>query len=390
MTSRTSNSPMQFVLRAAAAGALAFAAMQGTAVAADPIRIGAVVSATGPASFLGDPQQKTLEQYVEKINAAGGVLGRKLELVVYDDNSDANKANAFAKRLVLQDNADIVVGPSTTGSTMAMVPQVMSAKVPMISFAAATVIVDPVKPYVFKMPHSDTMAAQKVLEDMKKRGITKFALLSDTGGFGKSGHNETIRLAKEMGLTVTEDQSYGEKDSDMTPQLTKAKSSDAQAIFVFGTGQAPAIVTKNYQQLGLKMPLYMSHGQASAEFIRIAGKASEGVRMPSPALLIADKLPENDPQKRVSMTYKQDYEGRFKQDVSTFGGYAFDGLMLAVDAIKRAGSTDKNKVRDALEKTKTFVGVSGIYNMTPKDHMGLTTDAFKMVEIRDGAFREMK
>jgi branched-chain amino acid transport system substrate-binding protein len=370
------------------ASLLAMAAMHG-AHAADPIRIGAVVSATGPASFLGDPQQKTLEMYVEKINAAGGVLGRKLELVLYDDNSDANKANAFAKRLVLQDNVDLILGPSTTGSTMAVLPQVQSAKVPAISFGAATVIIDPVKPYVFKMPHSDTMAAEKALEDMKSRGLTKVALLSDTGGFGKSGRTETLKTAKALGMTVVEDQSYGEKDSDMTPQLTKAKATDAQAVFVFGTGQAPAIIAKNYQQLDMKQPLYMSHGQASAEFVRIAGKASEGVRMPSPALLVADKLSGSDKQRPVSISYKQDFESRYKMDVSTFGGYAYDGLMLAIDAIKRAGSTDKAKVRDALEQTKGFVGVSGIYNMTAADHMGLTKDAFKMIEVQNGAFREL-
>lgn len=382
--------PARTLFRCLAAGLVGFAVLQGQALAADPIRIGSVVSATGPASFLGDPEQKTLEEYVDKINASGGVLGRQLKLILYDDNSDANNANAFAKRLVLQDGVDIIVGPSTTGSTMAMVPQIQSSKVPFISFAAATVIVDPVKPFVFKMPHSDTMAAQKVLGDMKKRGITKFALLSDTGGFGKSGHAETLKLAKTMGMTVSEDQSYGEKDSDMTPQLTKARSSGAQAVFVFGTGQAPTIITKNLQQLGMKVPLYMSHGQASVEFIRIAGKASEGVRMPSPALLIADKLPANDPQRPVSIKYKKEYEDRFKTDVSTFGGYAYDGLMLAVDAIKRAGSTDKEKVRDAIEQTRNFVGVSGIYNMSATDHMGLTIDAFKMVEIKDGGFRELK
>lgn len=382
--------PARTLFRCLAAAVVGFAALQGQALAADPIRIGSVVSATGPASFLGDPEQKTLEEYVDKINASGGVLGRQLKLILYDDNSDANNANAFAKRLVLQDGVDIIVGPSTTGSTMAMVPQIQSSKVPFISFAAATVIVDPVKPFVFKMPHSDTMAAQKVLGDMKKRGITKFALLSDTGGFGKSGHAETLKLAKTMGMTVSEDQSYGEKDSDMTPQLTKARSSGAQAVFVFGTGQAPTIITKNLQQLGMKVPLYMSHGQASVEFIRIAGKASEGVRMPSPALLIADKLPANDPQRPVSIKYKKEYEDRFKTDVSTFGGYAYDGLMLAVDAIKRAGSTDKEKVRNAIEQTRNFVGVSGIYNMSATDHMGLTIDAFKMVEIKDGGFRELK
>ncbi|VVE26818.1 branched-chain amino acid ABC transporter substrate-binding protein [Pandoraea capi] len=354
--------------------------------AADPIRIGAVVSATGAASFLGDPEQKTLNQYVDKINAAGGILGRQVVLTVYDDGSDANTANAMAKRLILQDKVDLILGASTTGSTMAMAPLSSANKVPTVSLAAATVIVDPVKPYVFKVPHSDTMAAEKVLEDMKQHGITRVALLSDTGGFGKSGRNETIKAAKRLGLTIVEDQSYGERDADMTPQLTKARAANPQAVFVFGTGQAPAIIAKNFHQLGLSVPLYMSHGQASAEFIRIAGAAAEGVRMPSPALLIAEQLSTNDPQRQVSLEYKLAYETKYKQDVSTFGGYAYDGLMMAADAIKRAGSTDKAKVRDALEQTKNFVGVSGVYTMSPTDHMGLNSSAFRMVEIRGGRF----
>ncbi|MEZ2295260.1 ABC transporter substrate-binding protein [Variovorax sp. RCC_210] len=358
--------------------------------AADAIKIGAVVSATGPASFLGDPQQKTLEMYVQKINAAGGVLGRKLELVLYDDASDANKANAFTRRLIMQDEVDVILGASTTGSTMAMVPQAEAAKVPMISLAAASVIVEPVKLWVFKMPHSDRMAAEKVLGEMKQRGFTQFALLSDTGGFGKSGRTETLKLAGTLGLKVAEDQTYGEKDTDITPQLTRIKSSPAQAILVFGTGQAPAIIARNYQQLAMKQPLYTTHGQASTEFIRIAGKSSEGIRMPSPALLIAQALPDSDTQKKVSVSYAKDYESQAKMDVSTFGGYAHDALFLLVDAIKRAGGTDKQKVRDAIEATSGFVGVSGIYKMSATDHMGLDVSAFRMVEVKEGVFKEVR
>ena len=356
----------------------------------NPIKIGSVVSSTGPASFLGDPEQKTLEMDVQRINAAGGVLGRQLELVLYDDGSDANKANAFTRRLIIQDEVDAIIGPSTTGSTMAMVPQVEAAKVPMISLAAASVIVEPIKPWVFKMPHSDRMAAQKVLEDMKKRGFTQFALLSDTGGFGKSGRAETLKVAEAMGLKVVEDQQYGEKDTDMTPQLTKIKSSGAQAILLFGTGQAPAIIARNYQQLAIKQALYTTHGQASLDFVRIAGKAAEGIRMPSPALLIAKALPASDPQRKVSMDYSKAFEDKYKVDVSTFGGYARDALLLLVDAIKRAGSTDKEKVRAALEQTRGFVGVSGIYNMSATDHMGLDVSAFRMVEVSNGAFKEVR
>lgn len=370
--------------------ALAALPVAGAFAAEPPIKIGAVVSSTGPASFLGDPQQKTLEMEVQRINAAGGVLGRKLELILYDDTSDANKANAFARRLVMQDEVDVIIGPSTTGATMAMVPQIEGAKLPMVSLAAASVIVEPVKNWVFKLPHSDRMAAQKVLDDMKKRGFTQFALLSDTGGFGKSGRTETLKIAEAMGLKVVEDQQYGEKDTDMTPQLTKIKSSAAQAILIFGTGQAPAIVVRNCQQLAVKQAIYTTHGQASLEFVRIAGKAAEGVRMPSPALLVAQALPASDTQKAVSVEYAKAFEDKFKSDVSTFGGYAHDGLQLLVEAIKRAGGTDKEKVRAEIEKTNGFVGVSGIYKMSPTDHMGLNVSAFRMVEIQGGAFKELR
>ncbi|AYH43827.1 ABC transporter substrate-binding protein [Azoarcus sp. DN11] len=355
-----------------------------------PIKIGAVVSATGPASFLGDPEGKTLRLYVDRINAAGGVLGRKLELVLYDDASDANKANSFARRLVMQDEVDAIIGPSTTGSTMAIAPQVEGAKIPMISLAAASVIVEPVRPWIFKMPHSDRMAAQKILGDMKSRGVKQFALLSDTGGFGKSGRTETLKLAESMGLKVVEDQQYGEKDTDMTPQLTKIKSSPAQAIMIFGTGQAPAIIARNYQQLAIKQPLYTTHGQASQEFIRIAGDAAEGIRLATPALLIAKALPDGDKQKAVSVSYQSAFESEYKTDVSSFGGYAHDAILMLVDAMKRAGGTNKEKVRAEIEKSNGFVGVSGVYTMSATDHMGLDVSAFRMVEVQRGAFKEVK
>ena len=380
---------IQVSRRSVIAAALATMAAPIMAATEPTIKIGAIVSASGPASFLGDPEQKTLELYVDQINAAGGVLGRKLELFSYDDAGDANKANAFTRRRILQDQVDAIIGASTTGSTMAMIPQMEAAQIPNISLAGGSVIVEPVKRWVFKIPHSDRMAAQKVLDDMKKRGVNSFALLSDTGGFGKSGRAETTKLAATMGMTIAEDEQFGDKDTDMTPQLTKIKSSRAQAILVFGTGQAPAVIARNYQQLVMKQPLYMSHSQASLEFVHIAGNASEGIRMPSPALLIAQNLPDSDKQKAICLAYTKVYQDRFKTDVSTFGGYAYDGLLMLVDAIKRAGSTDREKVRTALEATQGFVGVSGIYNMSATDHMGLDTSAFRMVEVSNGAFKEV-
>ena len=362
---------------------LAFGALN--AYAADPIKIGSILSVTGPAAFLGEPELKTMQLYVENLNKAGGILGRQLELVHYDDGSDASKANGFAKRLIESDKVDVLVGGTTTGATMSIAPLVEKAGVPFISLAGAVVVVEPVKKFIFKTPHTDRMAAEKVFEDMKKRGFTKVALLSETSGFGQSGKKETESVAGKYGITLVANETYGPKDTDMSPQLTKIKSTPGvQAVFIFGLGQGPAIATKNYKQLGIAMPLYHAHGVGSEEFIKLAGPAADGVRLPAAALLVADKLPANDPQKPVAVAYTKAFSEKWKTDVSTFGGHAYDGLMIAVDAIKRAGSTDKAKVRDAIEATKGYVGTGGVVNMSATDHMGLDLSAFRMLEIKNG------
>jgi len=367
----------------AAAGALL--AAQGV-WAQEPIRIGAFLSVTGPASFLGDPERKTLEMYIERLNAEGGVLGRKLQLVAYDDGGDAEKARTFAKRLLEQDQVDVIVGGSTTGATMAAVPLVEAAGTPFISLAGAVVIIEPTKKWVFKTPHTDRMACEKIFADLQARKLPKLALISGAGGFDKSMRAECLKVAAKYGIEVVADETYGATDNDMTAQLTKIRASGAQAVLNAGFGQGPAIVTRNYRQVGLTLPLYQSHGVASMEYVTLSGPAAEGVRLPAAALLVPDLLAANDPQKPVVTAYKRDYEARYKSDVSTFGGHAYDGLMLAVNAIKRAGSTDKAKVRDALEATKGYVGTAGMVNMSATDHMGLDLSAFVMLEVKGGSW----
>jgi len=363
----------------------------GAAFGQEPIRIGAFLSVTGPASFLGDPEQKTLEMYVDRINASGGVTGRKLQLVVYDDGGDADKARTFTKRLLEQDKVDIIVGGSTTGTTMAAVPLVEQAQVPFVSLAGAVVIIEPPKKWVFKTPHTDRMACEKIFADMRERKLTKLALISGAGGFDKSMRAECLKVAGNYGVDIVADESYGAADTDMTAQLTKIKGTPGvQAVLNCGFGQGPAIVTKNYKQLGLTMPLYQSHGVASKEFIKLAGDAAEGVRLPAAALLVADILPDSDTQKPVVVAYKRDYETKYKSDVSTFGGHAYDGLMIAVDAIKRAGGTDKAKLRDAIESTHGYVGTGGVVNMSSADHMGLDLTAFRMLQVRNGGWTLVK
>jgi branched-chain amino acid transport system substrate-binding protein len=373
------------------ASALAAFALPAAAQEKAPIKIGAVLSTTGPAAFLGDPQLKTLQTYISQVNQEGGVLGRRLQLVHYDDGSEAAKANGFAKRLIEDDKADLLIAGTTTGATMAMAPLVEKAGVPLISLSGAVVVVEPVKKWIFKTPHTDRMAAEKVFEDMKKRGLTKVALLSETSGFGQSGAKETRAVAQKYGITLVADESYGPKDTDMTAQLTKIRAAPGvQAVFVFGLGQGPAVVTRNYAQLGLALPLYQSHGVASNDFLKLTGKAAEGTRLPSPALLIANSLVANDPQRPLVTSYAATYWKAYKEEPSTFGGYALDALQLAILSIKKAGSTDKEAVRSAVEKTRGFMGVTGQFNMSPADHMGLDLSAFRMLEVKGGTWALIK
>jgi branched-chain amino acid transport system substrate-binding protein len=268
---------------------------------------------------------------------------------------------------------------------MAMIPVFEDAKIPFISLAGAIQIIQPVRPWVFKTPHTDKMACEKIFADLKSRNLTTIALISGTDAFGKSMRDQCVAVAPNAGITIAIEESYGPRDSDMTPQLTNIRNkAGVLAVVNPGFGQGPAIVTRNYRQLGITLPLYQSHGVASKQFIELAGAAAEGVRLPAAALLIADKLPANDPQKPVVLNYSRTYQQKTGQAVSTFGGHAYDGLMILVEAMQRAKSADTARVRDEIERTKGYIGTGGIVNMSPTDHMGLDLSAFQMLEIKGG------
>ncbi len=349
------------------------------------VKIGAVLSVTGPASFLGDPEKRTLEIYAETLNAKGGVNGQKLQVIVYDDGADANAARTFATRLIEEDKVVAVVGGSTTGSTLAMMPAFEDAQIPFISLAGAIQIIEPVRKWTFKTPHTDKMACEKIFADLKRRNLTTIALISGTDAFGKSMRDQCVAVAPAAGIKIAHEESYGPRDSDMTPQLTNIRNSaGVQAVVNPGFGQGPAIVTRNYRQLAIGLPLYQSHGVASKQFIELAGPAAEGVRLPAAALLVADKLADDDPQKPVVVGYGRTYQEKTGQPVSTFGGHAYDGLMILTQAMQRAKGSDPAKVRDEIERTKGYIGTGGIVTMSAADHLGLDLSAFRMLEIKNG------
>lgn len=356
------------------------------------IRIGASVSSTGPAAFLGDPEAKTLEMMVEDLNAKGGINGEQVELVLYDDGGDANKARTFATRLIEDDEVQAIVGGSTTGTTMAILSVAEDAEIPFVSLAGAIDIIQPVKTFTFKTPHTDRMACQKIFTDMQARGFTKVGLISGTDGFGASMQAQCKDVVGDYGIEIVADETYDPKDADMTAQLTKIKNADGvQAVLNPGFGQGPAIVTRNYRQLGIELPLYQSHGVASDGFIALAGaEAAEGVRLPGTALLVAGLLGDDDGQKAPVSAYKAAYEAKYNAPVSTFGGYAHDAFMILSDAIARAGSAEPAAIRDAIEATSGLVGTTGIYSFTAEDHLGLDLSAFRMLEIQNGGWTQVE
>ena len=362
------------------------------ALAEGVIKIGAIFSATGPASFLGAPEKNTVLMVQDQINAKGGVLGKKIEMVIYDDETDTNKCVLAADRLIKKDHVVAVVGPSTSGNTFAIMDKFSKAKIPLVSCAASERIVKPVKPWVFKTPQSDRHAVLKILHHARSRGYKKFAIITVSNGFGQSGRAMLKELIPglNLGLELVADEVYGPKDTDMTAQLTKIKAFEPDAIICWGTNPGPAVITRNMVQLGMHTPLYQSHGVASKKFIELAGKAAEGVMLPAGRLIVANQIPDDHPQKPVLLKYIHDYESRFKSPVSTFGGHGWDALMLIVKAIQMGGSDKPADIRKNLEKIQGFIGTGGLFDFSEKDHNGLDAGAFEMVQIKNGDWQIIK
>lgn len=352
-----------------------------------PIKIGAIFSQTGPASFLGAPEAKTVRMLADQINAKGGVLGRRIEVILKDSGGSPEKAVSFAKQLIEEEQVLAIIGPSTSGETMQIKPICEANKMILVSCAAAETIVNPQAKYVFKTPQKDSQAVIWIFRTMKEKGISKIAVLSSNDGFGVAGKKQVEDLAKEHGIEVLLSEVYDKQATDLTDILTKVKgTAGVQAVVNWSIVPAQSILAKNMKQIGLDVPLFQSHGFGNRKYVEQAGVAAEGIMFPAGRLLVVEDLPDGHPQKAMLAAYKKDYESQFKEDVSTFGGHAYDALMVVLEAVKKAGSTDRDAVRDALENLKGFVGTGGIFNYSSTDHTGLGLEAFEMLTVKDGKF----
>ncbi len=377
------------LLKFAAIAACILALSITTAWAGKSIKVGAILAVTGPASFLGAPEAKTLEMMVEDINAKGGINGTRVELIIKDSGGSPEKAISFAKQLIDEEKVFAIIGPSTSGETMAIKNIAEEGKTILISCAAAEVIVNPVAKYVFKTPQMDKDAVIRIFQQMKKMNISKIGLLSSNTGFGKAGKEQLEKLAPEYGITVAISEVYDKAATDLTAEVTKVKAANVQAIVNWSIEPAQAIVIKNARQIGLTIPIFQSHGFGNIGYVKAAGSAAEGVIFPAGRLLVADTLSDKNPQKAVLESYKKAYETKYKEEVSTFGGHAYDAMLILTQAIKTAGP-DKEKVRTAIENIKGLVGTAGVFNFSATDHNGLDLNAFEMLTVKDGKFTALE
>jgi branched-chain amino acid transport system substrate-binding protein len=360
---------------------------------ADPIKLGAFFDLTGPSSAIGTPTKLVAEMVVKKINSEGGINGRPLELVIADDEGDPTKAAIIAKKFAESDKVVAIIGPTRTDTGMASKKTIEENRIPtFMCVGGDPVITVPPFKWTFKSPQRTSVAVKKTYEYMKRKGIQKIAIITSADGFGRDGKNWLDKLASEHGLKIIASESFQAADNDMTPQLVKIKAANPEAIICWTIGKAGSIVAKNVKQLAVASPLYQCHGLPDPIYIKLAGEASEGNIMPSTKLMVARTLPDTDPQKKVIQEFIRLYTEVYKYDVqfpiNTHSGYAWDAIYIVANAMKKAG-TNNEKLRDAIESTKGYVGVSGIYNISPEDHNGLGTDSMVMVQISGGQWKKL-
>jgi branched-chain amino acid transport system substrate-binding protein len=349
------------------------------------IKIGAILAETGPASFLGGPEARSLKMLADEINGAGGINGATIKLVIKDSGASPEKAISFAKQLIEEEKVFAIIGPSTSGETLKIKKLCEKAGVILISCASAELIVNPVAGHVFKVAPSDSFAARKIFETMNRMGIAKIAVVTGNTGFGKAGKKQLTKIAPEYKVDIVASEVYDKKANDLSALVAKLKANkDIQGVVNWSVVPAQSIIAKNMRQAGWDVPLFQSHGFANIKYVEAAGAAAEGIIFPASRLIVAESMSDG-PKKDFLLKFKSDYETLYKEEASTFAGHSYDALKILAMAVEQGGA-DKKKVRTEIENLTGYFGTAGEFNFSAADHNGLGIDAFTMITVKDGKF----
>jgi branched-chain amino acid transport system substrate-binding protein len=266
---------------------------------------------------------------------------------------------------------------------------IQAAKVPTVACVGGAAPVTPVRLWVFKSPQKSSSAVARIYQYLQSKKINKIAILAATDKFGQEGEELLKQLAPSYKMKIVAHERFDPNDADTSVQIGKIASKKPQAMVVWTIGPGGAVVAKSAKQLKVPFKVVQCHGQPDPIYLKLAGKAANGTIMPSTKLMIASQLPNSDPQKKVELAFAKEYKKRGYGEVSTHSGYAWDAIQIIANAMKKVG-TNPVKLRSAIENTKGYVGVSGIYNMSKKDHCGLSSSSLVMIEVKNGKWTLIK
>jgi branched-chain amino acid transport system substrate-binding protein len=373
------------------AAAAAVALFGVTAEAHAQIKLGAILSISGPGAAMGVGYKGAFDFFPKEI---GGV---PVEYIVRDDATDANTGFTAAQRMISEDHIDAFIGPSLTATDAAVAPLANQARIPMIALAPYEY--DPAKqPYTFNDAQPLSLMVAAVFKYMQAHGVKQIGYIGFSDGWGDQVLAATKHWSETDGMTILADERYARTDTSAEAQALKLMSVHPEAIMM-GTSATPAALpVVALRHRGFKGGLYGNHGIVSPAFIKVGGAAVEGVIAVTSPVVVYDQLPDGNVVKPVAAAFMADYTKQFgAQSVNPFAGYSYDAMLLLKNAIPIAlksgkPGTDEFRaaLRDALEKTHELVGVSGVYDMSPTDHNGQDSRAAVLVEVKDGAWRAIQ
>ncbi|CAM3340215.1 ABC transporter substrate-binding protein [Deinococcus saxicola] len=359
------------------------------------IRVGVIVSGTGPAASLGIPERNTVALLPQTI------AGQKIVYTILDDASDTTAAVTSARKLIQDNKVDLIIGTTTTPASLAMIDVVAEAKVPMISLAASESIIKPVdakRQWVFKTPQTDAIMAAAIAQHMQQNKIKTVGYIGFNDAYGEGWLAELKRNAAARGIKVVAEERYGRSDTSVTGQVLKVLAAKPDAVLIGASGVPAVLPEKTLKDRGYTGKVYQTHGVANADFLRVGGKDVEGAILPAGPVLVADQLPDTNPNKKVGLNYASLYEAKYGQgSVSTFGAHMWDAGLLMQKAIPSAlkkaqpGTAEfRSALRDALEGSRNIIGAHGIFNLSATDHLGLDARSRVMVQVVDGKWKLLK
>lgn len=367
-------------------------ALAAASLAQADINVGVTLSATGPAASLGIPEKNTMALMPKTIGS------EKVNYIVLDDASDTTQAVSNTRKLITENNVDVVLGSTVSPNSLAMIDVVSEAKTPMISMAASAKIVEPVdakRRWVFKTPQNDIMMSLAIAGSMANNGVKTVGFIGFADAYGEGWYEEFSKAAALKGLKIVASERYARTDTSVTGQALKITAAKPDAVLIAGSGTPAALPQRALRERGYNGKYYQTHGVANNDFLRVGGKDVEGTLLPSGPVLVATQLPADHPMRKSSLEYVTKYEAAYgKGSVSTFGAHAWDaGLVMqaaAAQALKKAkpGTPEfRSALRDSLEQVHELHGAHGVFNMSPTDHLGLDQRAAVMVKIENGAWK---